>query len=171
MTKDNELDHLSERTPIGVFRNTLGIHLWVFNSFSGKIALQLEPTDTRPAFSYHKLDIIPVTSGEWLGSARVQAGKFNAIASRGVGGVLCLYRGQMFVKVSSPTGASERLVINGYHPQAYAHTSRYCEFWQLELLTSRLPESDIPMLTPAPLAPYDWRQRGVFSEPTRISKP
>lgn len=167
MSKKSQLEYLSERTPKGIFLTADGSHCWVFDSNRGRVAMHLESTPARPAFSYNELDAIPIAAGKWLGRVQLRTGGFRRPASRGVAGVLCWYRDRLHIKACHSSGNSVRLMFNEYLSKKTANCSRYCEHWSLTIVDNWTPKTVFELIRPTPLARYRPSRAGEFSEPTR----
>lgn len=154
---------LNSAVPDGLFVGAGGCPYWVFSSSRGRVALQLDATAVRPAFSFDWLDRTPAAMGVWIGSATPRIGRPATSAFRGCGGLIVQRADRWYVKAATGSGGSERLMLSEYHAAvATPHSIIYAD-WQLELV---LPAGRVPVFKcgddPPRLRAYPSRDAQAF---------
>lgn len=132
---------LSWTTRQGVFLADSGVRFWVFSSFDGRYAVQLDASALYPPFVAHRLGSDVIASGALLRPVTVNRGLAVDRSFRGRCGVLGMSGLRNFIKVIDDERRPLRLVLL---PDVLTDYRRYTSFfpnWSLQLSvgSSRVP--------------------------------
>lgn len=149
------LEWLCGRTNPGLFVvGGGGPRIWVFESSRRLIALQLDESTERPAFSFYELGRTPVAVGVWMGKVLFRVGAPLNQGAYGQAGFVCLLRKKVLLKANAWHGGSERLTINDYRVSGYSPRTIFYRQWSLlSALDGKLSWFDAPEQI-SPMRPY-----------------
>lgn len=124
---------LNWTTRPGLFIADGGDRFWVFRSFSGTHAVQLDDSVSYARFTAHQLDTTALATGVWLGFVTVKLGHEVERSFRGRCGIIGSSGLRYFLKVADEVGNAMRLVVL---PFQFDEPRRYVSLypnWELRL--------------------------------------
>lgn len=126
------LEWLTHETRRGLFVSSGdGPRFWVFDSLRGPIALQLDSSEERPAFSYCELGPKQVAIGVWMGAVRLRIDSAPTDSAYKKAGFICAYRQRLLVKANEPRGTGQQLAITEYQNSVYYSRTVFYPSWSL----------------------------------------
>lgn len=102
---------LNCHTPDGLFIGGGGCPFWIFALSRGRVAVQLQPIEVRPAFAFDWLDETPITMGVWLGSVQLCLGRPSSQGCRGRSGIIIQKGDRYYLKANERYNKSEWLML------------------------------------------------------------
>lgn len=124
---------LNWTTRPGLFLADGGDRFWVFQSFWGTYAVQLDDSSRYAQFTAHRLDTTAFATGAWLGLVTITLGPEVERSFLGRCGIIGSSGLRYFLKVMDAKGRPMRLVVL---PHAFGEPRRYTSLfpsWALNL--------------------------------------